>query len=248
MVAITSFLWQHRGSVVRTVDLACRLPQLIRDGRSRDALTEAKAIVALDGKVPTRTDVRISGFEDGSMLLRGDLPLDQLRGDASHAARGRRCGRRPHQPGRRSPPSTTRWRRHSDGRSPPQGAGGRGRRAVGGGAPPRAAPRGHPHDTSSTPRVSCTARSSAAWRSGSSDEVRVGDRVPHLAAGRSSRWPVRGAARRRTRSAPASTRLIEGGDDRRPRRGPASRRRRPRAAARTVAPPWRTSPRTRTSR
>lgn len=76
MVAITSFLWQHRGSVVRTVDLATRLPQAILDGRGRDALTEAKAIAALDGKVPTRTDVRISGFEDGSMLLRGDLPLD----------------------------------------------------------------------------------------------------------------------------------------------------------------------------
>ena len=78
MVAITSFLWQHRGSVVRTVDLACRLPQAILDGRARDALTEAKAIVALDRKVPTRTDVRISGFEDGSMLLRGDLPLESF--------------------------------------------------------------------------------------------------------------------------------------------------------------------------
>jgi len=84
LVAITSFLWQHRGSVVRAVDLACRLPQVIRDGRSRDALVEAKAIVALDAKVPTRTDVRISGFEDGSLLLRGDLPLDQL--DETRAA------------------------------------------------------------------------------------------------------------------------------------------------------------------
>ena len=78
MVAITSFLWQHRGSVMRSVDLACRLPQAILDGRARDALTEAKAIVALDSKVPTRTDVRISGFEDGSMVLRGDLPLESF--------------------------------------------------------------------------------------------------------------------------------------------------------------------------
>jgi hypothetical protein len=77
-VAVASFLWQHRGSVVRTVDLARRVPHLVQDGRVRDAFTEAKAIVALDGRIPTRTDVRITGFEDGSMMLRGDVSLDQL--------------------------------------------------------------------------------------------------------------------------------------------------------------------------
>ena len=77
-VAVASFLWQHRGSVVRTVDLACRLPHLIQDGRSRDALTEAKAIVALDSKIPTRTDVRITGVHDGCATVRGDLPLDRF--------------------------------------------------------------------------------------------------------------------------------------------------------------------------
>jgi hypothetical protein len=77
-MAVATFLWQHRGSVVRTVDLARRLPQLVQDGRGRDALTEAKAIVALDAKVPTRTDVRITGFDAGSMCLRGDVPLDHL--------------------------------------------------------------------------------------------------------------------------------------------------------------------------
>jgi hypothetical protein len=77
-VAVASFLWQHRGSAIRTFDLACRLPHLVQEGRVRDALTEAKAIVALDGKMPTRTDVRITGFEDGSMTVRGDLPLDHF--------------------------------------------------------------------------------------------------------------------------------------------------------------------------
>jgi hypothetical protein len=77
-VAVASFLWQHRGSVVRTFDLACRLPDLVRDGRMRDGLTEAKAIVALDGDMPTRTDVRLTGFENGSMTVRGDLPLDHF--------------------------------------------------------------------------------------------------------------------------------------------------------------------------
>ena len=77
-VAVASFIWQHRGSAIRTFDLACRLPHLVQDGRVRDALTEAKAIVALDGPMPTRTDVRISGFENGSMTVRGDLALDQF--------------------------------------------------------------------------------------------------------------------------------------------------------------------------
>ena len=77
-VAVASFMWQHRGSVVRTFDLVCRLPGLVQGGRVRDALTEAKAIAALDQRMPTRTDVRITGFEDGSMTVRGDLPLDHF--------------------------------------------------------------------------------------------------------------------------------------------------------------------------
>ena len=76
MVAITSFTWQHRGSAVRTFDLALRVPQLLRDGRARDALTEAKAIVALDAKVPSRIDLRLTGVHDGTLLVRGDLPLN----------------------------------------------------------------------------------------------------------------------------------------------------------------------------
>ena len=78
MVAITSFTWQHRGSAVRTFDLVLRVPRLLRDGRARDALTEAKAIVALDAKVPTRTDLRLSGVHDGTLLVRGDVALDSL--------------------------------------------------------------------------------------------------------------------------------------------------------------------------
>ena len=77
-MAVATFLWQHRGSVVRTVDLARRLPQLVQDGRGRDALTEAKAIVALDAKVPTSTDIRITGIQDGAVTLRGDLRDESL--------------------------------------------------------------------------------------------------------------------------------------------------------------------------
>ena len=97
-VAVASFLWQHRGSVVRLVDLAGRLPHLVQDGRTRDALTEAKAIVALDSRIPTRIDVRITGFHDGSMTVRGDVPLDRFEEARAALLAVERCRRRPHQP------------------------------------------------------------------------------------------------------------------------------------------------------
>ena len=75
-VAVASFLWQHRGSVVRAADLARRLPQLLSSGKSDEAVTEAKVIVALDGKVPTNTGVRITGIDDGAVTLRGDVPAE----------------------------------------------------------------------------------------------------------------------------------------------------------------------------
>jgi hypothetical protein len=77
-VAVATFVWQHRGSAVRAVDFARRLPQLVSGRRGGDALTEAKVIVALDGEVPTSTDIRISGISDGAVILRGDLHDDSL--------------------------------------------------------------------------------------------------------------------------------------------------------------------------
>jgi len=77
MAAVT-FLWQHRGSVVRTTDLARRLPQLVTTGKTDDAMTEAKVIIALDGSLPTSTQVRITGVDDGAVTLRGDLPAGSL--------------------------------------------------------------------------------------------------------------------------------------------------------------------------
>jgi hypothetical protein len=71
-MTVLSFLWKHRGSVVRGVDLAKRAPRLVRDGRTGDLAAEARAVAALDGPLATETKVRISGIEDGSVLLRGD--------------------------------------------------------------------------------------------------------------------------------------------------------------------------------
>ncbi|MEO6318358.1 MAG: hypothetical protein ABIP36_06200 [Acidimicrobiales bacterium] len=84
-MAVATFLWQHRGSVVRTTDLARRLPQLVTTGNTDAAVTEAKVIMALDGEVPTQTDVRITGIDDGAVTLRGDLPAGSLE-SARHAA------------------------------------------------------------------------------------------------------------------------------------------------------------------
>jgi hypothetical protein len=77
-MAVATVLWQHRGSVVRAVDFARRLPQAVTGGNRSAAVTEAKAIAALDGKVPTSTDIRITGVQDGAITLRGDLPDDSL--------------------------------------------------------------------------------------------------------------------------------------------------------------------------
>ena len=69
--SIASFAWQHRGSVVRALDLARRSPTLVRDGRTDELTAEARAVLALDSAVPTDTSVRISGIEHGTVTLKG---------------------------------------------------------------------------------------------------------------------------------------------------------------------------------
>lgn len=81
-MAVLTWAWQHKGSLVRAADLAKRAPTLVRDGRTADLAAEAKAVVALDGVLPNDTDIRISGIEDGSVMLRG-----QPEGEPLEAAR-----------------------------------------------------------------------------------------------------------------------------------------------------------------
>lgn len=81
-MAVLTWAWQHKGSVVRAADLAKRAPTLVRDGRTADLAAEAKAVIALDGVLPSDTDIRITGIEDGSVMLRGQPagpPLDAAR-------------------------------------------------------------------------------------------------------------------------------------------------------------------------
>jgi len=83
LFTVASFAWKHRGTVMRGVDLARRAPQLVQDGRTSDLTTEARAIVALDGPFGDETAVRITGVDDGAVMLR-----DNLAGPSLEAARG----------------------------------------------------------------------------------------------------------------------------------------------------------------
>src|SRR3546814_4302584 len=80
---IASFAWKHRGTVMRAVDLLRRTPELVSSGRTEDLTTEARAVAALDGPFGAATDVRITGVDDGNVMLR-----DSLAGPALDAARG----------------------------------------------------------------------------------------------------------------------------------------------------------------
>lgn len=82
LFSVVSFGWHHRGTVMRGIDLARRAPQLVQSGRTDDLTTEARAIIALDERFGDETDVRITGIDDGSVMLR-----DSLAGPSLDAAR-----------------------------------------------------------------------------------------------------------------------------------------------------------------
>ena len=82
LFSVVSFGWHHRGTVVRDIDLARRAPQLLQSGRTDDLTTEARAIWALDERFGDELDVRITGIDDGSVMLRDSLagpPLEAAR-------------------------------------------------------------------------------------------------------------------------------------------------------------------------
>ena len=80
---VASFGWKHRGTVVRGLDLARRAPQLVQTGRTEDLTIEVRAIAALDGPFGDETDIRITGVDDGAVMLR-----DTIAGPSLDAARG----------------------------------------------------------------------------------------------------------------------------------------------------------------
>jgi|GEM_PF-5427621 len=70
-LALLNAGWRHRGSLVRGLDWAKRLPGRMRDGRTAELVTEARAIMALDRELRTDTSIRITGVNNGTVSLRG---------------------------------------------------------------------------------------------------------------------------------------------------------------------------------
>ena len=64
--------WNHRGTVVRLVDLALDSPRLMREDGPAGIGRHGRLLLALDRALPTATGVRISGVDDGSVTLAGD--------------------------------------------------------------------------------------------------------------------------------------------------------------------------------
>lgn len=89
MLSLASWGWQHRGSMIRSADMLRRAPQLLQDGRMDALTTEARAILALDKDFATDTDVRITGIDEGDVVLR-----DTLAGPTLQEARDALCSLR----------------------------------------------------------------------------------------------------------------------------------------------------------
>ena len=73
------FLWQHRGSVLRTFDLACRLPWLLRDGQVAGCPHRGQGDPGPRRQVPTRTDLRLSGVRGRLDPSAGPCPRSSKR-------------------------------------------------------------------------------------------------------------------------------------------------------------------------
>jgi hypothetical protein len=71
-LTVAGLAWNHRGTVVRLVDLAVASPRLVREDGMSGVARHGRALFELDRALPTATDVRISGMEHGSVTLAGD--------------------------------------------------------------------------------------------------------------------------------------------------------------------------------
>jgi hypothetical protein len=70
-LALLSWGWNHRGTVVRAAGLLREAPDLIRSDRRDDLLTGLRSVLQLDrnAELARRTDVRIDAVEDGVVTL-----------------------------------------------------------------------------------------------------------------------------------------------------------------------------------
>jgi hypothetical protein len=71
-LTVAGFAWNHRGTVVRAVDLAMDAPRLLKEGDTRSLVQQGRLLYELDRKLPTDLRVRLSGVDHGAVTLAGD--------------------------------------------------------------------------------------------------------------------------------------------------------------------------------
>jgi hypothetical protein len=72
LLTVARFAWKHRGTVVRTIDLAVDVPRLVREDGAQGIVRHGRLLYELDRAMPTDAAVRISGVDDGAVTLVGD--------------------------------------------------------------------------------------------------------------------------------------------------------------------------------
>ena len=69
---VAGLAWNHRGTLVRAVDLALDVPRVVREDGANGVAQRSRLLLRLDQTMPTDMKVRISGLDDGSVTLAGD--------------------------------------------------------------------------------------------------------------------------------------------------------------------------------
>lgn len=79
---VLHWAWRNRYDLLRWSRFALRLPTEVRTRDLDDIVTEARARIALSADARTRTasDLDITGYENGSLIVRtpGEKPLAQV--------------------------------------------------------------------------------------------------------------------------------------------------------------------------
>jgi hypothetical protein len=71
-LTVAGMAWNHRGTVLRLVDLARDAPRLVRERDTDGLLQHGRLLYELDRAMPTDLRVRLSGVDQGQVTLAGD--------------------------------------------------------------------------------------------------------------------------------------------------------------------------------
>ena len=86
-LTVAGFAWNHRGTVLRLVDLARDTPRLVREGDAQSLVQHGRLLYELDRALPADLRVRLSGVDGGSVTLAGD-PGPEALARATEVLRG----------------------------------------------------------------------------------------------------------------------------------------------------------------